>query len=519
MNKQITDIEQIIQPLLTRRRALILREAGISEDMLDADLYRDLRESKKEIKRLNQNVAEKDELISKKNELISKKDDRIAALEKENEELRKKLGLLDRPVTTSMNSSLPPSKNPIGTKHVPMTNSLREKSTKKSGGQPGHEGHTRYRSLTPGKIEKCVPQFCPCCGKPVCADSLKEKEVRQLVDMPALVLPVITDYIQMVGTCECGHKLVGEFPDEVKAPVCYGPNIMATVAFLSTVHSIPFKRLAEIMENLFGVHMSQGTISNILKDMRKKARVGCEAIRRKVEVDEVVGADETGVNVNGKIMWMWVFQTALLTYMFIADGRRKEIIDEHFPDGLAKSILISDRLSSYFNVDVKEHQDCLAHLLRNTLYFTLLLPEEPWPVDFMDFLRESIHTKKEEGASMELYDKQKDKLENLLEKEIKCPNKDDADSYEKLLRFRQQMIKHKDNLLTFLKYQNVPADNNSSERAVRPVKTKMKVSGQFKSEDGAQAYANIYSIVQTAVKNGQNPLDALVEVAKYKIQK
>lgn len=512
MNKQVTDIEQIIQPLLTRRRMLILREAGVSEDMLDADLYRDLRESKKEIKRLSKDATKKDELIAKK-------DERIAALEKENEELRKKLGKLDRPVTTSMNSSLPPSKNPIGTKHIPMTNSLREKSTRNTGGQPGHEGHTRLRCMTPGKVEICAPEYCPCCGKPVNKKALKELETRQLVDMPALVLPVITDYVQMAGTCECGQELIGEFPDVAKAPVCYGPNVEATVAFLSTVHSIPFKRLTEVMEYFFGIHMSQGTVSNILRDMRKKAKIGCEAIRRKIELDEVVGADETGVTVNGETMWMWVFQTALLTYMFIADGRRKEIIDEHFPDGLIKSVLITDRLSSYFNVDVKEHQDCLVHILRNTLYFTLLLPDETWPLDFMDFLRDSIHTKKEEGASMELHDRQKQKLGELLAREVECKKEEDKDKYDKLQRFIEQMKKHKDNLLTFLKYQNVPADNNASERAVRSVKTKMKVSGQFKSIEGAQAYANIHSIVQTAIKNKQNPLDALVEVAKYKIEK
>lgn len=523
MKEAVKDIETVMQVVLTRRREKILLDAGVSPDLVDAELYRLVRETKKEVRSLNKDIvslnkdiASLEESIKSKDEQIDKHLQRISELEEQVKQLNTKLGKLDRPVTTSMNSNLPPSKNPIGIKH---TTSLREKSGKPNGGQPGHEGHTRYRDAVPGKIEVCAPKFCPCCGEPITEDMLHEKEVRQVVDLPSPIIPIITDYVQMGATCKCGKKVLGKFPAEAKAAVCYGPNVEAAVAYLDTIHAVPFKRITEIMEYLFGIHMSQGTVSNILRDMRKKSKYGCEAIRRGIEIGTgVTGADETGLKVNGEGMWMWVFQTDLLTYMFVDTGRAKEIIDKHFPDGL-KSILVTDRLSSYFNVDVKAHQDCLVHILRNTFYFTLLLSDEAWPVDFMDFLRESIHEKNENGASAELFERQNAKLKELLERELICKNSEDEEKYKKLATFQKQMVKHKDNLLTFLKYQSVPADNNSSERALRNVKTKMKVSGQFKTTEGAQTYANLHSISQTALKNGQNPYLTLLAVARYQPEK
>lgn len=117
----------------------------------------------------------------------------------------------------------------------------------------------------------------------------------------------------MRRVCQCGKCVKGEFPHEVKGTVCYGPSVEATIAYLSTLQDIPFKRLTDLMDNLFGIKMSQGTISNILIRMRKKAQSIHETIRRSVASGQVVGADEKGITINGKNHWMWSFQTALAT--------------------------------------------------------------------------------------------------------------------------------------------------------------------------------------------------------------
>lgn len=265
------------------------------------------------------------------------------------------------------------------------------------------------------------------------------------------------------------------------------------------------------MRTLFNVNMSEGTISNILSRMRRYAAKGHEAIRRDILNTKVVGADESGVKINGELYWMWVFQTAVASYFFVDKGRASEIIKTHFPEGFMEQILVTDRLSAYFVIETENHQICLAHLLRNLIYLTLLSPECSWPVEMIELIGEAMKRWKSEGFSQHLHDEFKPRLDELMEQEIKAnpPEKQEA-----IATFRDNLNKKKDFILTFLNTEGVPPDNNASERAIRPVKTKLKVSGQFKTMDGAEAYANLHSIVQTARKNGQDPFFALQTVAK-----
>lgn len=508
MKQQVTDIEMVIQPLLTRRRILILREAGVSEDLLDADVYRELRDTKKEYRRLKKENEKQQVLISEKQKQIAEQNKEIQRLQKELAVLNKKPGKLDRPAKTSNNSSVPPSKNPIGIKH---TNSLRKPSGKPNGGQPGLKGVTLQQTAHPDHSHRCVPGVCPCCGKRVPSENLREGERRQVIDLPKPVFPAVTEYVSMEGVCTCGAHLKGEFPKVATAPVSYGPNIHAAVAYLSTLQNLPFKRLKEAMRTLFNVNMSEGTISNILSRMRRYAAKGHEAIRRDILNAKVVGADESGVKINGELYWMWVFQTAVASYFFVDKGRASEIIKTHFPEGFMEQILVTDRLSAYFVIETETHQICLAHLLRNLIYLTLLSPECSWPVEMIELIGEAMKRWKSEGFSQHLYDEFKPRLDELMEQEIKAnpPEKQEA-----IATFRDNLNKKKDYILTFLNTEGVPPDNNASERAIRPVRTKLKVSGQFKTMDGAEAYANLHSIVQTARKNGQDPFFALQTVAK-----
>lgn len=508
MKQQVTDIEMVILPLLTRRRILILREAGVSEDLLDADVYRELRDTKKEYRRLKKENEKRQVLISEKQKQIAEQNKEIQRLQKELAVLNKKPGKLDRPAKTSNNSSVPPSKNPIGIKH---TNSLRKPSGKPNGGQPGHKGVTLQQTAHPDHSHRCVPGVCPCCGKRVPSENLREGERRQVIDLPKPVFPAVTEYVSMEGVCTCGAHLKGEFPKEATAPVSYGPNIHAAVAYLSTLQNLPFKRLKEAMRTLFNINMSEGTISNILSRMRRYAAKGHEAIRRDILNAKVVGADESGVKINGELYWMWVFQTAVASYFFVDKGRASEIIKTHFPEGLMKQILVTDRLSAYFVIETETHQICLAHLLRNLIYLTLLSPECSWPVEMIELIGEAMKRWKSEGFSQHLYDEFKPRLDELMEQEIKA---DPPEKQEAIATFRDNLNKKKDYILTFLNTEGVPPDNNASERAIRPVRTKLKVSGQFKTMDGAEAYANLHSIVQTARKNGQDPFFALQTVAK-----
>lgn len=264
--KALKKLDQKIIALLTRRRCMMLRMAGLSSDLLDADIYRKVVETNKELKKLKADQQSMQEQLTAKDEEINDLKARLAIAEA-------RLNGVALPQTTSKNSSLPSSKNSIGVKH---TNSLREKSERKTGGQPGHEGTTHAPILEEdvNETKKLYPIYCPYCGAPIDESKLTEKEIRFLIDFPTSLLPVVTKYVQLVGKCEnCGKDIKGEFPDVVTAPVCYGPRIEALVAYLSTFQDIPFKRLTEMLDTLFGIPLSQGTVSNMLQRMRKKSKV------------------------------------------------------------------------------------------------------------------------------------------------------------------------------------------------------------------------------------------------------
>lgn len=510
MEELITDIENTLRLLLNERRKLLLQDSGFSEELLDGELYRNLRNMKQKLRYRDEMLGKKVQIIKEKDSHLLEQAKRIKQLEEEVLLLKQSAGELARPITTSRNSSLPPSKNPIG---IPHTKSLRETSGKKVGGQQGHRGVTRLQTATPDELEVCqAPKFCPICGNSLNPSTLEVAEVRQMIDLPAIIVPLIKEYVQMKATCKCGHCVKGEFPKEVNGTVCYGPIIQSTVSYLSTLQDIPFKRLSDLMDNLFGVPMSQGTISNILTRMRKKAQMTYEKIRCEVEHAPVVGGDETGMNINGKNDWMWTFQTELATYLTMDEHRGKAVIDKHFPNGFPKSTLVSDRLSAYFSLEAESHQVCLAHLPRNTNFFVEYLPKEEWPKQMVDLLRDAIHERKQNGAAEGKDKSFKERFDKLIEIPV---NLEDAEKQKAFNTFRKGLIKHREHLFTFLTHALVPYDNNGSERSLRPVKTKLKVSGQFKNIEGAQKYATLQSIIQTAKKNKQNPLEALLAVANY----
>ncbi len=454
-------------------------------------------------------IAANEATIAANEVAIAANNERIKELETEVSRLKALVSdSTPTPRLTSKNSSVPPSKNPLDT---PRTQSLREKSNKKSGGQVGHRGVAPEWDDTPDFIEGLqAPTICPSCGRNISDIPQFEGERRQVVDIPAIVVPLVKEYVQMRRKCTCGKCAKGEFPNEVSGTVCFGRNIDATVAYLSTLQNVPFKRLTHLMEFLFGVKMSQGSISNILKRMREKADVPYEIIRKTIEQSAVVGADESGAKVNGKNHWMWTFQAEMASYLAIDKSRGGKVVDKHFSNGFPQATLVSDRLALYFNVVAQDHQICLAHLLRNTIYIDELTGGHKWAKDMLELLRGAIHRRKMEGCSGELAAEFRERLDELLDREVTLKPKKHEEIFDK---FRVGLSKHRDNIFTFLTHENVPSDNNGSERSLRPVKTKLKVSGQFNSLEGAQQYATLQSIVQTARKCGQDPLAALLAVA------
>jgi transposase len=437
---------------------------------------------------------------------IAELEAKVIKLELIIEKLLEKIEDLTHP-KNSRNSSVSPSKD----ENRPLRNqSLRTKSDKKVGGQLGHEGATLKMVENPDKIVNHKPNFCNCCGNDL-SEKLEELLLkRQVLDIP-VVFPEYTEHRIFQKKCTCGHQNKAVFPENVRAPISYGANIQATIAYLHTRQYLPFERMSEFFRDVCNVPISQATICNLLERFATKAQPAYELIAQKVENETVVGADETGIRVNGEKGWFWTWQSKLVTFIVFSKNRGTATIDTNFTDGFYNAVLVHDCWASHFLTQCKTHQLCIAHLLRELVFLEQRF-QSNWATDFKKIVYEALELKKNLVPNQYNHPiAERDKILESLDALLQNPL---PENQKKLRAFHKRMLKHRKYILTFLYHYQVPPDNNASERAIRNVKVKQKVSGQFKTEDGAQVYAIIRSVTDTCIKNGQNILDAFKTIAK-----
>lgn len=493
MAKKCTDIEDVLRLINQRLRKLEKSDS----------------EKNEEIGRLNRVIGRKDveihnlkmELASTKSELADAKS-RVKELEDGSDDEDDSSNAPGKPEKNSSNSSIPPTQESIAARELRRTKSLRKPSGNPSGGQPGHKGSTLQSVSTPDRIIKHEPAYCKCCGRSL--DGVQYRKIRktQVIDIKFVVETREEQYYEKV--CECGCV------NNCDAPNCrikYGDNIRALVTYLNVVQCIPFKRIAELVSDLSGQKISEGTVQNILRENSGKANAAYEEIRKKLEHAPVVGADETGASVGKELHWNWIFQNDALTYVFQMKSRGMEAIDTKFPNGLPNSTLVTDRHHSYFKMKVKEHQVCLAHLLRNAEYLNELDTRQDWSRRFLRLIRHSMDIRRDRCITPRKIKILKTKMKNLLGESLTHLD----DEFE---RFKRGILKVKDYLFTFLTNPHVPYDNNASERGVRKIKIKQKISGGFRTDDGADDFAKLHSIAETAMKNGNSKFNAILAVVQ-----
>ena len=289
---------------------------------------------------------------------------------------------------------------------------------------------------------------------------------------------------------------------------------MAMTSYLSTYQNGPFKRLTRPFETIFGLHISEGAVSNMLNAMRKLSKTPYEMIRRQVAAGKVAGADETGVNVSGRNSWLWAFQNAAATCLAFDGSRGHDVVNKIFSiEEQGGTVWVTDRWPAYFMGDIgmEDHQVCIAHLLRNLTYTAQAFPDDAWSMDMLDLLRDSVHQRHQGNIGQDVRTKMEERLDELLARPPIYTREDGKET--ELDKLKKSIDKHRDHVFTFLANPTVPPTNNDSEKALRPAKTKVKVSGCFRTETGVENYATVASVIQTAVKNGQNPFEALRVIA------
>lgn len=409
----------------------------------------------------------------------------------------------------SHNSSIPPSKDE---NRPNRTNSLREKSDKKVGGQPGHEGKTLEMTANPDEIIDHHSCFCPRCGTDVSEMPVEVSDTRQVIDIP-VIKQIVTEHRVYRHRCTCGHAFESDFPEGVDWPVSYGKNIESLVGYLNVRQYLPFKRLQEMMRDVFGVSISEGGLHYLLNRLSGKGVAAYEIIRQTVLNSSVIGTDETGMKINGKKHWFWTWQSNLATFIAASSNRGAHTIEERVNGISEKAVLVHDCWRAHFKTPVGRHQICTVHLIRELKYLEELY-KVAWPARFRVVLLEAERLKKRMSPSDYLYP---DHDRNWLEKNLNDLLDEPIDPcYQELISFQKRMVRYKNHLFTFLYDPAVPSHNNDSEKAIRNVKVKQKVSGQFKNMFAAENFAILRSIIETAIKNNQNVLPALNVIAHYK---
>jgi len=456
--------------------------------------------------------------------VIAAQQAQIATLMARVAELERRLGL------NSTNSSKPSSSDGLN-KPGRRISSMRQASGKKPGGQEGHVGKTLRQVDNPDKVVDHYPEQCRRCSAALNETMATDYQKRQVFDLPEPPPLQVTEHRAHVCCCSsCGTKTVGQFPDGVTAAAQYGAVITATIVYLQILHHIPEDRVVEIMHDLFKIDLAAGTVGAMVTRTAENFADVAAAIGDRVRTTAVKHMDETGLRVGGKLLWLHVASTCLLTFYRVAIQRGAMMSD-------VVGTIIHDCWGPYFTMPGVLHGLCNAHLLRE-LQALMEFEKEPWAFAMARFLRQAchaIHLAQERKTTLKpsfvqymlaRYDCIVSRGLNYHEAQAPPESRSSAGKKRRGRTKKRvghnlviRMRDHRESVLRFLTDPAVPFTNNQAEQDVRMMKVRQKVSGGFRSMSGAEAFATLRSVVSTARKQGIAILDTLVQDPALFLQK
>ncbi len=473
VNQKVTDISETLQTMTEEMR--LMRETIDSQ-------HADICQLNRNIDRLNADLRERD---------------------KEIQDLKDRLAKYEAPDKDSGNSSTPPSKESMKAEAIRRTKTLRKPTGRKPGGQQGHEGSTLKMTQAPDETEDVAANYCTKCGA-----SLEDCErildyVTQVVSIPDMK-PVVKEIRHYITVCkQCGERIQSHAPRKRGSnAVVYDATVKSLVVYLSVVMFLPYGRIENFFTEVFGLEISQGSFVNWVNEAKKNAAPAIEKIKECIMKSAVVGFDESGLYCNKKLDWTWIAQTVYFTLLFHGNGRSHKELESRFGNSLERMVTVTDRHSAYFTLNFLNHQVCVAHLLRELQYLNELDTEQQWSRNVESLLQQAVHKRNENPQAV--IDKQPwlTKLDRLLTENLEHM----AEQFGKL---KNGLIRCRDYIFNFLENPAIPPDNNASERGIRKVKIKMKNSGTFRSDKGADAFLDLLSIVETTKKHNNSPYAAI----------
>jgi transposase len=416
--------------------------------------------------------------------------------------------LLNKLGINSSNSSKPPSSDPNRKKEKKKNNG------NKKGGQKGHQGTTLQKVDDPDIIKKIEVD------RVVLPDGEYKAvgfETRQVIDLD--ISKVVTEYKAEILEDSNGKRYTAKFPAGIIRPVQYGINVKAHSVYMSQYQLIPYNRIEEYFHDQAGIPISAGSIFNFNKDACKKLEPFEEILKSKLKESDLNHTDETGINIDGKRLWLHCVSNEYFTYFYPHGKRGFDAIEEMDILPAFKGILCHDHWKPYFRLDCL-HALCNAHHLRE-LTRAWEQDEQKWARDVRELLLEINKAVDDAGGQLSITDSMnfRTRYRDFLKKgENECPPPDETERKKgqrgrlkrsKARNLLERLVDFEEETLRFMDDKKVPFTNNQGENDIRMTKVHQKISGCFRSMEGAKIFCRVRSYISTCKKNGVRASEAM----------
>lgn len=429
--------------------------------------------------------------------LILAQSEQLARLQADYDALRVKLEKLQKPPTSSSNSSQPPSQDQ-------KRNKPANRPKRKHGPPSGHLKYERQFVAEPDHIVPVRVTACPVCQSDLQAAPASLIDVTQITEIPVPTVQVI-EVRQYAVTCpDCGQLYVATPPAGLEMNRSFGARLETTVVYYRQEQHMSYERTQAAMLNLHGASLSQGGIDQMMQRAGQAAQPAVAAIQTAVQQSPVVNSDETGARVDGQTWWHWVFCTMTAVLHVMAATRAAQVIWDVMGAAEAE-VWGSDCLPAQLKAKAKRRQLCLAHQLRNLQAVVDRYPALGWAKAMQALFRAAIHLHHQRTAlSPPQFQQQVSRLEKLGDWLLMRPL-----TQPEAVKLQRRYRKHRLSLFVFLERPDVPPTNNVSERALRSAVVHRKVTGGFRSTWGAKTYAALASVIDTEALKGVSAFAAL----------
>lgn len=466
---------------------------------------------------LDEHVAAVDEQNGVLGEAARLAEEHAQLMIEENRLLHERVTELERRLgQNSRNSHRPPSSDGYG---KPAPRSRRERTDREPGGQPGHEGTTLARVQNPDERVTHSPPRCSGCGGSLAGAPVVSTERRQVFDLPEIALTV-TEHLLEHRRCGCGRTTMAAAPAGVGAPAQYGPGVRGLGTYLLAGQHLPLARTAELLGEVLHAPVSEGSLASWYTDAAAGLDRFCDAVTSQLVDAEVVGADETGIRVDGRLAWLHAARTDRLTYYTVSAKRGAQAMREAgvLPALSPEQVLVTDFWAPYWSFNLT-HAVCGAHLGRELAAAAEVEGQTCWAEGLDRLLLEINRTCGRArdagyaGLADSLLATYRDRYDQLIDAGWAAnpshrPGRG-GNRRPKHVNLLDRLDTHRDEVLRYCHDLRVPFTNNGSERDIRPAKIRLKTAGCLRTKPGADAFARLRSYLSTAAKHGHSALTVL----------